>query len=634
MSWTDVFPVLSEAQVSEFQQFATDVEREVLDDWCGVARVVNPRSGKHLVAASLFWKHAHKDDGDLPEITREVMQNAKKLGLVKRFSPWEHYVVPLLEGASALRVLRPEIVFRVYLAADLEFLVEDLVAVGCEVFLMKGSSLRHNPGAMWRFLALEEEGRWVTITDSDRARQVVHDVERTERIMAAGLGLWRVPYIFDSVRSGNSPSSYRPIIACQFGALGGYPVELLMKAFLWHTRRGSMPNQCRIRKPNGKIGKVPIFGTDWPTYGFDEWFLIAAMYPRLALSGVLTFFPINQKESNHWFSLDIEFVTWANPRSEILFFGEPEILKKPKASGTKKAARSRVLERMLAEKARPAVIDFTHRGMQEALTLVVARYQENLDWLRDLPAEVKVVVYNKGGRILGKELLRRIDHLIPLPNQGREADSYLYHVGHFPHGEAGEWTVFCQGDPFPHSPDFFRLLGAAGSWRDVQALTAYYTVDSDAPPRPTRILEDEEWISGLAVRTELCSAHTLDPLNWQDEVWQGFLREYREHHRIPKGWSVAGHFLEACGMTDLAEEAWRATLTRFAYAAIFAVRNNRLSRIPRTCLPRMRELACGHHVHGFVFERLWLHLFGLPFVRLDRASLTASQPEIVEFAGK
>jgi hypothetical protein len=632
MSWTDVFPVLSEAQVSEFQQSATDVERELLDEWCGVARVVNAQEGKHLVAASLFWKHAHKVDGDLPEISREVMKNAKKLGLVTRFSPWEHYVEPLLEGAAALLSLRPEIVFRVYLAADLEFLVEDLVAVGCEVFLMKGSSIRHNPGAMWRFLALQEEGRWVTITDSDRAHQVVHDVERTEKIMAAGLGLWRVPYVFDSVKNGNSPSSYRPIIACQFGALGGYPVELLMKAMLWHTLRGSMPNECRIRKPNGKVGRVPIFGTDWPTYGFDEWFLIAALYPRLAGAGVLTFFPINQKESNHWFSLDIEYVTWANPRSEILFFGEPEILKKPKRDAKRKAPRSRILERMLLEKSKPAVVGFPTRGKEEALTLVVARYNEDLDWLLKLPDEVEVVVYNKGQRIVDRELLKRIDQLIPLPNRGREADTYLHHLQHHEEACEGGFTVFCQGDPFPHSPDFLRLLGVSAIWGDVQALTAYYLVDSDAPPQPTRILEDEEWIGGLAVRTELCSAHTLDPLNWQDEVWQGFLREYREHHGIPKGWSVAGHFLEACGMTQLAKEAWRATLTRFAYGAIFAVRNDRLRRVPPSCIPRMRELACGLHVHGFVFERMWLHLFGVPFVTLDRASLTAGPSKIVEFA--
>jgi hypothetical protein len=46
----------------------------------------------------------------------------------------------------------------------------------------------------------------------------------------------------------------------------------------------------------------------------------------------------------------------------------------------------------------------------------------------------------------------------------------------------------------------------------------------------------------------------------------------------------------------------------------------------------MRELACGLHVHGFVFERMWLHLFGVPFVTLDRASLTAGPSKIVEFA--
>ena len=631
MSWTDVFPALSDSQVSEFQHSATDVERELLDEWCGVSRVVNPRQGKHLVVASLFWKNARKDDGDLPEITREVMMNAAELGLVTRFSPWEHYVRPLLAGAALLKAKRPDIVFRVYLAADLEFLVEDLVAVGCEVMLMKGSSIRHNPGAMWRFLALEEEGRWVTITDSDRAHQVMHDVERTEHIMAAGLGLWRVPYIFDSVKSGNSPSSYRPIIACQFGALGGYPVELLMKVFLWHTNRGSMPNECRIRKGNGKLGKLPIFGTDWPTYGFDEWFLIAVMYPRLAPSGVLTFFPINQKEANHWFSLDIEYVTWANPRSEILYFGEPEILKKPKPESTKKAPRSRILERMLKEKENPEIVDFPKRGEQEALTLVIARYKEDLRWLLELPEEVTVVVYNKGPRISSKPLLERIDHLVPLPNQGRESDTYLYHVEHFPHGDASEWTVFCQGDPFPHSRDFLELLKQRDLWEDIQPLTSGYLDDGISPPQVCKDLETDEWLRGLPVRTELLSASTLRMVRWHDPAAGGFIEDYCKYVNLPAGWSVTGYFLESCGWSALAREAWKATLVRGVYAAIFAVRNERLSFIPRKCLPRMREIACEHPSTGFVYERLWLHLFGLPFITMGESHTVAGQLEPLGF---
>jgi len=100
----------------------------------------------------------------------------------------------LIEGAEALAKLRPEIIFRGYLAADMEFLVPDLVEQNCEVHLMKSSSARHSPGAMWRFLALDHDG-FVTITDSDRAAEVIHDLERTEGVLTLGLGHWRVPYI-------------------------------------------------------------------------------------------------------------------------------------------------------------------------------------------------------------------------------------------------------------------------------------------------------------------------------------------------------------------------------------------------------------------------------------------------------
>jgi hypothetical protein len=394
-----------------------------------------------------------------------------------------------------------------------------------------------------------------------------------------------------------------------------------MRAMLWHTLRGTMPDECRIRKSNGKLGSLPIFGTDWPSYGFDEWFLIAALYPRLAPSGVLTFFPINQKEANHWFSLDIEYVTWANPRSEILYFGEPEILRKPKRTARKKDPKSGILEGMLREKASsPATAGFADRGEQETLTLVVARYREDLGWLLELPEDVTVVVYNKGGSISDARLLQRIDHLVRLPNQGREADTYLYHVEHFPHGDANEWTVFCQGDPFPHSRDFLELLKQRDIWAEVQPLTSGYLDDGISPPQVCRDLETGEWLRGLPVRTELLSAHTLRMVRWYDPAGGGFIQDYCDHVRLPAGWSVTGYFLESCGWTSLAREAWKATLVRGVYAAIFGVRNERLSFIPRKCLPRMRKIASEHPSTGYVHERLWLHLFGLPFITLEEAS--------------
>jgi hypothetical protein len=353
MSWTDVFPVFTDDQLSTYHSSVSPEEAALLRDWCEVAETFNPRPARHIVSASLFWKNCGKDEPELPPITRETLVNARDLGLVSRFAPWEHYVQPLIDGARMLQVSRPDIVVRVYLAADLDFLIPDLVEAGCEVKLMRSSSIRHNPGALWRFLALEEEGCWVTVTDSDRARIVLHDIERTEKIMKSGLGIWRVPYVFGSIQSDDRPGFYRPIIACQFGCMGGPPVEMLMKAFLWHTLRGIMPDQCTLRKGRSGRKLLPIFGTEWPTYGFDEWFLLAVLYPRLAFTGVLTFFPLKDAAANRWLILDIEYVTWANPNSEVLYFGDSDLLKNQKP-GNKKIARSSVLKKLL-DKPGPAV---------------------------------------------------------------------------------------------------------------------------------------------------------------------------------------------------------------------------------------------------------------------------------------
>ena len=268
-----------------------------------------------MVAASLFWKNTKAEEPELPALSRDLMKNALQLGLVRRFEPWDHYVQPLLDGAEKLAITRPEVIFRVYLAANLEFLVPDLLERNCEVYLMKGSSIRHNPGAMWRFLALEHDGL-VTITDSDRAGDVAHDIERTELVVQHGLGHWRVPYTWGD--DEHDCTHYRTIMACQFGSSCEMPAARLMRAMLWHTERGSLPTSCRVA---GEVRRE-AFGGNWPDYGFDEWFLNVAVYPRIVLSGVVTLL-WNDRRLNHWFALDIEYVTWANPKSEILYYEPP-----------------------------------------------------------------------------------------------------------------------------------------------------------------------------------------------------------------------------------------------------------------------------------------------------------------------
>ncbi|MBK1835356.1 hypothetical protein [Roseibacillus ishigakijimensis] len=70
-------------------------------------------------------------------------------------------------------------------------------------------------------------------------------------------------------------------------------------------------------------GAETIFGSSWPDYGYDEWFLLTALYPRMVWGGVLTFVGWEDRGLNHWFALDIEYCTWANPQSEILHHTNP-----------------------------------------------------------------------------------------------------------------------------------------------------------------------------------------------------------------------------------------------------------------------------------------------------------------------
>lgn len=92
--------------------------------------------------------------------------------------------------------------------------------------------------------------------------------------------------------------------------------------------------------------------------------------------------------------------------------------------------------------------------------LVVARHTEDLKWLRRVPRDIRVFVYDKGGSHSAPDLERGAWNVErkPLPNAGREAQAYLHHIlRHY--DDPASVTVFVQGKPFDHAPalhDFLR----------------------------------------------------------------------------------------------------------------------------------------------------------------------------------
>lgn len=78
-------------------------------------------------------------------------------------------------------------------------------------------------------------------------------------------------------------------------------------------------------------------------------------------------------------------------------------------------------------------------------TIVVARYKENIDWVRELHSDYEAVIYNKNS---GSNLLS---------NVGRESHTYLTHIV-TNYDNLDNFTVFTQGDPFAHCKDFVQRL--------------------------------------------------------------------------------------------------------------------------------------------------------------------------------
>lgn len=81
------------------------------------------------------------------------------------------------------------------------------------------------------------------------------------------------------------------------------------------------------------------------------------------------------------------------------------------------------------------------------VTLVIARYREDVSWLKEFDTEYfEIICFNKGGPIY---YLPNTIRQITLPNVGRESHTYLHYILSM-YDSLTEYVVFLQGCPFDH----------------------------------------------------------------------------------------------------------------------------------------------------------------------------------------
>ncbi len=99
-----------------------------------------------------------------------------------------------------------------------------------------------------------------------------------------------------------------------------------------------------------------------------------------------------------------------------------------------------------------SVISYLHS--LRSFEVVIARYNENLDWVnKNFPNE-KIIIYNKG-----KNDFTPLPNwkIIELPNIGRESHTYLYHIV-ANYNNLADRTLFLQGNSYGHIAFLYHPL--------------------------------------------------------------------------------------------------------------------------------------------------------------------------------
>lgn len=292
-SWQSLFPVLTPSKIIDTFKEQGGKDQGYFLRLFEVESVNGNLSGDEGIFSTSLFLQNHETNlhpvSDLSGICFDGSSQCEaaivKAGWNKPSRPWfKHYAKPLMryDGRKAVKV---------YLSNNLKNtdLFKDLESKH-QVSVMAANSIRHDPGALWRFLGLSQEGK-VNICDCDN---IGDETDISEMMVESGLRWWRNGHHGDYVIDFNDDDSlfYHPVSASSFGFSGPIfsreEIQWLLAGFTWMACNGLL--QTHTYHPTLER-VIPIFGANPWSYGFDELFCTLVLYPLMIAEGCISILP-------------------------------------------------------------------------------------------------------------------------------------------------------------------------------------------------------------------------------------------------------------------------------------------------------------------------------------------------------
>lgn len=272
----------------------------------------------------------------------------------------------------------------------------------------------------------------------------------------------------------------------------------------------------------------------------------------------------------------------------------------------------------------------------EKIDIVIALYEEkNIDWIFKIPKHFNLYIYNKGNDLPEDFLLNlktKISNykIEKIKNVGRETDTYLHHIVNN-YNNLGDLTIFSQGDPIEHSPDFVKLLQNYKDFDFCQCLTDRYKQNNISTPIPPTAFLEEDCVKKKHLNKYRCACSLINT----KDLYPLLYKDYPMLSNIPVALSKLGIenidykdvkkallstmktydgiidlLLKKCDITLKYNQGEVPNIYYYCIGACFAIKKERILQHSLESYIKMKNINLTDKVFGYVIERTWMVIFG------------------------